>query len=73
MAQPRRVETTMPLILTDAGGFPVDNIAYWKTDKMRTANGAEDILLVQFRTGGFIHIPGMTIPEFNSLVYGEPY
>ena len=69
---PHRVEVSIPMIVTDQGGFPVDNIAYWKYEKQRTDIGVQDMLVVQFKTGGFVHLH-MTMEDFNSLVFGEPY
>lgn len=57
------------------GGFPVDNLAYWKSARKETGDGLETVLHVQFRTGGFIDIPTTILTEegFVSLVYGAPF
>lgn len=57
------------------GGFPVDNIAYWKITTVKTGGGEDDVLHIQFRTGGFLDVPlvVMAEEEFVSLVYGLPY
>lgn len=56
-----------------AGGFPVNNIAYWKQVGRTSHDGtSEMVLVVHFRTGGFLEL-NITPAEFTSLVYGEPY
>jgi hypothetical protein len=75
MQQPDAVvgEITTKIVTTPQGGFPVDNIAYWKEIKGQTGLSTPAIYtVVHFKTGGFIDL-NMTAVQFNSLVYGEPF
>jgi len=71
MQQPSGVvgEVTTRIVTTPQGGFPVDNIAYWK--EVHTSNLGK-MTVVHFKTGGFIDLE-MTPDQFTSLVYGEPF
>lgn len=71
MQQPSGVvgEVTTRIVTTPQGGFPVDNIAYWK--EIHTASFGK-MTVVHFKTGGFIDLE-MTPDQFTSLVYGEPF
>jgi hypothetical protein len=56
------------------GGFPMDNIAYWKTHLVLDPAGQSiTTLMVAFKTGGYIDLADIDEAQFTSLVYGEPY
>jgi hypothetical protein len=59
--------------LPGIGGFPSDNIGYWKVVDKLTAEGTSKVLHVQFKSGGFIDLPDITEDQFTSLVFGEPF
>jgi hypothetical protein len=66
--------TSVEIVATPQGGFPTDNIGYWKEVSMLTGNGERGTgMMVSFKSGGFIEIPGMTAEQFTSLVYGVPF
>lgn len=52
------------------GGFPAENISYWKYEQRMTDNGLQPILRVQFKHGGFIELPDMTEENFAEFVFG---
>lgn len=74
MADPITVEVSNRFVVTDFGGFPVDNIAYWKMSRQYDLRHADEpVLVVWFKTGGFIEMPGVSAEQLASLVYGVPY
>lgn len=76
VVQPNLVlgEVTTKIVSTPYGGFPLDNIGYWKEVAMLTDKGERGTgLMVAFKMGGFIEMPDMTASQFTSLVYGEPF
>lgn len=67
-------ETALAIVqLPGVGGFPVDNINYWRMEKQHTSEGPVDVLTVYFKQGGFIWLDQTSEEEFASLVYGEPF
>lgn len=64
--------TSVEIVATSQGGFPVDNIAYWKEVHSLGGPGPKVMTVVHFKTGGFIDLE-MTPDQFTSLVYGEPF
>jgi hypothetical protein len=74
MSDLERRETSNVIVrLPDVGGFPVDNINYWRIEKQHTTDGPVEVLTVYFKQGGFIWLDSITEQEFASLVYGEPF
>ncbi len=66
--------TGVKIVATQYGGFPIDNIAYWKEIRMLTSEGERpNGLIVAFKSGGYIEMPDVSMEEFQSLVYGEPF
>lgn len=74
MPELQKIETHASFVrLVGIGGFPIDNIAYWKMRSVNMFPGSEQVLTVNFKTGGFIDLPEITEAQFTSAVYGEPY
>lgn len=68
-----RITPVVDAIVTEAGGFPVDNVGYWKmVPKFGDSEGAM-ILTVWFKSGGFLEVPDMDATQFASLLLGIPY
>lgn len=66
--------TGVKIVSTPYGGFPIDNLAYWKEIRLLTADGDRpNGLIVAFKSGGYIEMPDVTMEQFQSLVYGEPF
>lgn len=72
MTQMAVSETLVRFItVSGVGGFPVDNIAYWRMESSYNNDGDKtESLMVYFRTGGFVSIPDMSAEEFATFVYG---
>lgn len=64
--------TQTEIVVTQQGGFPISNIAYWKEIHPLSDTGEEAMTVVHFKTGGFIDLK-MTPEQFTSLVYGVPF
>jgi len=72
--QPRVATTSEEIVVTEVGGFPVSNIAYWKEAEFVTSGGARVYgTIVSFKSGGFIELREMTTEQFTSLVFGIPF